>query len=124
MRAPAKQPAENDPATNVAVYPPPSHKRGTARQDSAPGMSEKLGGARARHTMLTDSSSSAERVLGLEGVTVLVYRGCYNCYPCCRTVSFVTVAVLDPVAACAQGCKIRDFVPQKNRREEELITPH
>ena len=57
-------------------------------------------------TLLTDSSSSAERVLGSEGVTVLVYLvvGIYRgCYPCCRTVLFVTVAVLDPVTACAQG---------------------
>ena len=76
-------------------------------------------------TLLTDSGSSAERVFGSEGVTVLVYRvvGIQRLLPCCRTVSFVTVAVLDPVTGCAQECKSRDFVPKKNRREEERITP-
>jgi hypothetical protein len=48
-------------------------------------------------------------------VTVLVYRvvgiQTRGCYPCCRTVSFVTVSVLDPVTGCAQECKSRDFVP-------------
>ena len=91
----------------MAAYPPPptsgEQRAKTARRV---GGSEKLGGAWARDTLLTDSSSSAERVLGSEGVTVLVYLvvGIYRgCYPCCRTVLFVTVAVLDPVTACAQG---------------------
>jgi hypothetical protein len=55
--------------------------------------------------LLTDSSSSAERVLGSEGVTVLVYL-LYSRYTEAVTHAaelFVTVAVLDPVTACAHG---------------------
>ena len=58
----------------MAAYPPPptsgEQRAKTARRV---GGSEKLGGAWARDTLLTDSSSSAERVLGSEGVTVPVY---------------------------------------------------
>ena len=60
----------------MAAYPPPSHDARAG--NSAPRQRAGWVGAKGweghgHDTLLTDSSSSAERVLGSEGVTVLVY---------------------------------------------------